>query len=106
MQNAKKVINISIIVLIISLFSSCSSYQKLLKSEDDALKYEKAISYYNDGNYYKALQLFDQLVTVYRGTSKAEKFIIIMLTVIISKKIMFLQIIILIDMLKIILKVL
>ncbi|MCD6112750.1 MAG: outer membrane protein assembly factor BamD [Bacteroidales bacterium] len=69
----KKVINISIIVLIISLFSSCSSYQKLLKSEDDALKYEKAISYYNDGNYYKALQLFDQLVTVYRGTSKAEK---------------------------------
>lgn len=69
----KRIKYISVIILIISLFTSCSSYQKLLKSDDEELKYEKAISYYNDGDYYKALQLFDQLVPLYKGTNKAEK---------------------------------
>jgi len=60
-------------ILLISLFlGGCSDYQKLLKSNDQELKYEKAIGYYNEGNYYRALQLFDQVIPVYRGTDKAE----------------------------------
>lgn len=52
---------------------SCSKYQKLLKSSDNDLKYEKAIGYYEKGEYYKAQQLFEQIYTFFRGTEKAEK---------------------------------
>ncbi len=53
--------------------SSCSKYQKLLKSSDNELKYKKAIEYYDSGDYYRALQLFDQLLPFFRGTDKAEE---------------------------------
>lgn len=62
-------------LLIISsllLTTSCSKYQKLLKSTDNELKYNKAIEFYEAGKYYKAQQLFDQIIVVYRGTDKAE----------------------------------
>jgi outer membrane protein assembly factor BamD len=63
-----------LIVLIATLtFSSCSKYQKLLKSSDYELKYEKAVEYYEKGDYYKAKGLFDELKTILRGTNKAEK---------------------------------
>ncbi|MFP4469145.1 MAG: outer membrane protein assembly factor BamD [Bacteroidales bacterium] len=52
---------------------SCSSHQKLLKSTDNEKKYEVAIELYEKGDYYRALQLFDQLIPVYRGTNEAEK---------------------------------
>jgi outer membrane protein assembly factor BamD len=54
-------------------FASCSKHQKLLKSTDNELKYEKAIEYYESGDYYRALQVFEQLIPVYRGTNKAEQ---------------------------------
>lgn len=50
----------------------CSDYQKLLKSDDYEKKYEKAIEYYNQEDYYRALQLFDQVIPVYRGREEAE----------------------------------
>lgn len=37
------------------------------------MKYEKAVEYYEKGDYYRALQVFEQLIPVYRGTSKAEQ---------------------------------
>jgi outer membrane protein assembly factor BamD len=55
------------------LISSCSKYQKLLKSSDNELKYNKSIDYYDKGEYYRAQQLFDQILVFYRGTDKAEK---------------------------------
>ena len=51
---------------------SCGKYQKLLKSTDNDLKYTKAMAYYEHGDYYRALQLFDQLIPIVRGTEKAE----------------------------------
>jgi outer membrane protein assembly factor BamD len=54
------------------LLLSCSKHQKLLKSTDNELKYDKAVELYEKGDYYRALQLFEQLIPVYRGTSKAE----------------------------------
>ncbi len=64
-----------IISSVISFFIivSCGSYQKLLKSTDNELKYEKAIEYYEEGDFYKALSLFEQLNMIYRGTDRAEK---------------------------------
>lgn len=53
--------------------TSCSKYQQLLKSNDNEKKYQKALLYYEDEEYNRALQLFDQIIPVYRGTEKAEK---------------------------------
>ncbi len=60
------------IVLIIGM-SSCSKFNKLLKNDDHEYKYEKAVEYFDKGDYYHALQLFDQLIPVYRGTEKSER---------------------------------
>ncbi len=55
------------------LFStSCSEYNKVLKSNDVDYKYTKAVEYYNDGEYNKALSLFDELGTLLRGSEKSE----------------------------------
>ncbi|MDA3892410.1 MAG: outer membrane protein assembly factor BamD [Salinivirgaceae bacterium] len=54
------------------LLSSCSQYQKVLKSNDYNLKYEAAVKYYEDEDYYKAQSLFDELVSIFKGTDKAE----------------------------------
>ncbi len=63
-----------IFFLIVGLgLTSCSQYQKLLKSNDTELKYEKAVGYYESEDYYKALQLFDLVIPAYRGTEKAER---------------------------------
>jgi outer membrane protein assembly factor BamD len=51
---------------------SCSKYQKLQKSQDFGLKYEKALEYYDKGDYVRALTLFDQVMPFYRGTEDAE----------------------------------
>jgi outer membrane protein assembly factor BamD len=52
---------------------SCSSFQKLLKSSDNELKYTKAVEYYEKGKYSPAQQLFEQIQSFYKGTDKAEK---------------------------------
>jgi len=64
---------IILLIFIAIVFSSCSKHQKLLKSTDNDMKYEKAVEYYEKGDYYRALQVFEQLISVYRGTDKAEQ---------------------------------
>jgi len=55
------------------LFTSCGGqFQRLQKSGDTKAKYDAALQYYKDKDYLKALQLFEQLLIVYRGTEKAE----------------------------------
>ena len=54
------------------LFFSCSEYQKVLKSADYNLKYEKAVEYYEAEDYYRAQSLFDELISIFKGTDKAE----------------------------------
>lgn len=51
---------------------SCSKYQSLLKSTDYEEKYQMAFVYYNKGDHYRAIQLFDQVIPFYRGTDRAE----------------------------------
>jgi len=62
-----------IVLFVIFASTSCSNYQKLVKSPDNELKFEKAMEYYDKGDYYKALQLFESVLPVYRGTDKAEE---------------------------------
>jgi outer membrane protein assembly factor BamD len=51
---------------------ACSGYEKLLKSSDYVLKYDKALEYYDSEEYVRAATLFDQIANVYRGTTKAD----------------------------------
>jgi outer membrane protein assembly factor BamD len=59
------------VILALTLVS-CSGYEKLLKSSDYNLKYRKAFEYYEKGDYDKASTLFDDIVNVFRGTTKAD----------------------------------
>jgi outer membrane protein assembly factor BamD len=63
---------ILLVVNVIVVFSGCSGYEKLLKSSDYRLKYDKAMEYYEDEEYVRASTLFDQISSVYRGTTKAD----------------------------------
>jgi outer membrane protein assembly factor BamD len=60
-----------LIVVMITL-ASCSQYERLRKSSNYSLKYRKAFEYYGKEDYIKAGQLFDDIVSVYRGTNKAD----------------------------------
>ena len=61
------------IVLIILGFSSCSEYQKAIKSEDLTVKFDQASKQYEKGKYFKALTLFEQMAPSFRGQPQAEK---------------------------------
>jgi outer membrane protein assembly factor BamD len=64
--------HIILAILLAGLLISCSKYSKVLKSNDNDLKYEVAVDLYEKGDYYRAIQLFDQLIAVYRGTERLE----------------------------------
>ncbi len=65
--------NFLVTLLIIITLSSCSEYQKALKSEDTAVKFAKGTELYDAGKYSKANKLFAQIVPGYRGKPQAEK---------------------------------
>lgn len=51
---------------------SCSKFTKIQKSQDFQYKYDKALEYYEKQDYYRALNLFDQVMPFFRGTDQAE----------------------------------
>ncbi len=61
-----------IILLIGILTASCSEYQKLLKSTDPELKYQKAIEYFEKKDFVRAQTLFDDVSTYYKGTERSQ----------------------------------
>ncbi len=62
-----------LVLIAVVLLASCSEYQKILKSTDYDFKYEKAVEYYEKGDYTRASTLLQELITVYMGTTKAEE---------------------------------
>lgn len=63
-----------IYVLLLSvILTSCSEYQKALKSEDVAVKLKAAENKYEAGKYNKAIRLFEQISPAYRGKPEGEK---------------------------------
>lgn len=60
------------VLLLLLVFSACSEYAKVLKSSDVEMKYRKAVEYFDEGEYSKSLSLFDELGTLFRGTSRSE----------------------------------
>lgn len=67
-----KFLGVPIVALL--FFSACTSeFKKAFKSNNADLKYETAVKYYEEEDYVRAYQLFDQLLVLYRGNSKAEE---------------------------------
>ena len=60
-------------MLLAVMATSCGEYQEVLKSKDLDFKFEKAVEYYEAGEYNKAYPIFDELITLYRGTEKAQE---------------------------------
>lgn len=66
--------NILILIVLVSMLVSCSKFQKILNDNSDAgTKYTIAVEYYEEGDYYKALRLFEDLKSRFRGTPKDEQ---------------------------------
>lgn len=70
-----KTLNIRYLVLIFVLpaLLSCSKLRRLQKSDDWQKKYDGAMAYYNEGDYYRASVLFEEVLPIIRGTEQAEK---------------------------------
>ena len=61
-----------LIILFVLIFASCSKYQKLLKSDNFDVKYETAVDLYNNEKYSRALTLFEDILSEFRGSTKSE----------------------------------
>ncbi|OFX87426.1 MAG: hypothetical protein A2W99_07240 [Bacteroidetes bacterium GWF2_33_16] len=60
-----------LLLAIVALLSSCK-YEKLLKSKDYKLKYQKALDYYAKEDYTRANGLFEQLKPILKGSKEAD----------------------------------
>lgn len=59
--------------LMLIVIWGCSEYQQVLNSKDNEKKFQKAKEYYNNDEFQKALTLFDDIRTHYRGTERGQK---------------------------------
>lgn len=65
--------NLFVFLLATLLLSSCGEYNKLLKSTDYEYKYEAAKNYFAKGQYGRSATLLNELITILKGTDKAEE---------------------------------
>ena len=63
---------LSIFLSVSFVFFSCSRFQRIQSSSNYERKYEAAVGYYKNKNYYKALLLFEELIPIYKGTERSE----------------------------------
>ncbi len=64
---------IVIFSLLILLFSSCGEFEKVRKSTDYDMKYEYAKNAFDKGKYLECATLLEELVTIYKGSTKGEE---------------------------------
>lgn len=62
----------TLFITITFVLSACSNYQKILKSNDYDLKMKTAVELYEKKEYGKAFPLLEELISIFRATSKAE----------------------------------
>jgi outer membrane protein assembly factor BamD len=60
-------------ILVLSVFiTSCSGFEKILKSKDYDFKYKKGLEYLKKNDHYRYTTIFEQLVPIYSGTQRAD----------------------------------
>lgn len=57
---------------LIILATSCGDFRKIQKSTDWKLKYDAAMKYYEEKDYYRATTLFEEILPFIRGSREAE----------------------------------
>ena len=68
----KTALKIAIIAATALILTSCGNVEKLLKGNDFEAQYTAAMDYYNQKNYTKAIQLFENLIMHYHDKTHAE----------------------------------
>lgn len=68
-----RILRITLFIFSLFILSGCSEYNKVLKSTDVEYKYAKAKEYFEEEEYSKALSLFDELGTLFRGSARSEE---------------------------------
>jgi len=61
------------LVTVLIFLSSCSEYQKALKSEEIKPKYDLAEKFYEEGDYKRAKRLYEQIAPKYVGKPQGER---------------------------------
>jgi outer membrane protein assembly factor BamD len=61
-----------LLCLTILFITSCSKFNRLQKTGTDTEKYEAALNYYKQGEFYKAGILFEELIPLLKGSSESE----------------------------------
>lgn len=67
-----------ILLAMATLLVSCNSYNKVYESTDIDYKYEAAKEYYLTGDYVKSSQLLEGMITMLKGSDKAEESVILL----------------------------
>lgn len=62
-----------VLFTVLILFSSCNEYQKAMKSEDVAFKFDIATKLYDKGDLGRAILLIEQIAPAFKGKPQAEK---------------------------------
>ncbi len=71
---SEKIRNRFVLLALMSVFTmSCGDYNKILKSSDYEFKYKKAVEYFDEGEFVRSGNLFQELINIYRGTSRADQ---------------------------------
>jgi outer membrane protein assembly factor BamD len=52
---------------------SCSEFRQLQKSNDWKAKFDGAMRYYEEGDYYRAIALYEEILPVTRGKAEGEQ---------------------------------
>ena len=69
----RKMKKLSVLFLVIILFTACSEYQKVLNKGTTEQQYTMATKLYEEGKYSKAIQLFDKVVPKYQRKPQMER---------------------------------
>lgn len=62
-----------IIFAVVLSFSACSNHSQILKSADVGYKYEAAKEYFADGQYNRASQVLQTIITTMKGSEKGQE---------------------------------
>ncbi|MBV6646123.1 MAG: outer membrane protein assembly factor BamD [Cyclobacteriaceae bacterium] len=68
----KIVTKICISLIVAIAFGGCSKYQKIRRSADWKVKYEAAIKYYEEKDYFRSGELLEEILPIIKGTEEAE----------------------------------
>ncbi len=71
-MNVFKILLWGLLLASMLLLTACSDYAKLQKSGTDDQKYKAALAYYSKKDWYRAGQLFEELIPKLKGSTEAE----------------------------------